>query len=293
MNWTKKIGIIGVYFGDAGSVKGAELGAKILRNFCLSHDNTKDIGTLYPIENKISVEKKLLKVSIDLSTRIYSSLKKGMRCFSIGGDHSIALGTIVGASNWAHENNKNIGVIYIDAHTDCNIPKSSLTGNLHGMPIAFAMGRGDCELSNVAEHPLHYNNILYIGARSIDPAEKEFLDSTDIKVVSSSEINKSPDLEKVYRSIEEFVKSNCIDIIHLSIDIDVVDPALAPGTGVPEKGGISEQAFYDIISYILNNTDVCAVDLVEYNPILDSDDKTKKICKEVCRINLRTLQNFN
>lgn len=272
---------IAVEFGAAGEIDGAELGAPILKESIIDNRYVIDGGSV-TANDSLPIYAQTAEITRSVSHKVFNALNANNKCLIIGGDHSIALGSIIGATKWASNNSLNIGVIYFDAHTDCNVPESSKTGNLHGMPIAFAMGRGNCELAMIAEHPLPLHNIIYIGARSIDKPEVEFIEKHNIPIVTSSYINDNhADLNTILEVIQhDFIDKQQIDVIHLSIDIDVVDPKLAPGTGVPEINGISTECFQNIIANVIKTFNVISVDFVEYNPLLDIDDKTLKISNE-------------
>jgi len=282
-----KLGIIGAKFGAAGLINGAQLGASILKRIVLNNCNTVDLGTITPMQyhdiSDHTVELQLLHISNELANKIYTYRLQNLPILTIGGDHSIALGTIAGATKAAAKIKKNLGVIYIDAHTDINTPASSTTGNLHGMPVAFAMGLGNSHLSKVANITLNPHNLLYIGARSIDPPEAKLIQELNIPVYPSATINCDANLRSLFKCIQEFVSERNLDIIHLSIDIDVVDPSVAPGTGVPEPNGITAITFLNIIDHIIRNYDVTTVDFVEFNPLLDRNGITERICRDACK----------
>lgn len=282
-----KPGILSVNFGVAGEIEGAQLGAIKIRDFILSNNLAEDIGVVPShdsiINKDISIEIDLLHISENIRDIIVNECSQERAIFIAGGDHSIALGSIAGASIFAERHKKKFGVIYIDAHADINVPQTSPSGHLHGMPLAFSMGLGESPLSYVATSPLCIQNLLYIGTRSVDEPEAQLLQSHSVSIISSNEIieDYKYGLNHIIEKIDYFISLRQLDYIHLSVDIDVVSPEFAPATGVPVPNGILPGALKTIISHLLNNYDIRTVDLVEYNPLLDNENKTEIIIKEI------------
>ena len=207
---------------------------------------------------------------------VNAALSAGNKVITIGGDHSVSWGSISGALRF----NPEMGVIYIDAHGDCNIAERSLTHHIHGMHMAYLMGFGDSKyVSRYTHHLLPVKNIIYVGARSLDPYEVELFQNNDIAQLSSDLINsnRQDTLESISKFMSHFKQ------IHISLDIDVLDPSLAPGTGVPEVGGISEESLFEILDAIIKTDKVRSLDLVEYNPLFDIDFRTEKIIERLVK----------
>lgn len=201
---------------------------------------------------------------------VNAALLAGSKVVTIGGDHSVSWGSISGALSF----NPEIGVIYIDAHGDCNIAERSLTHHIHGMHMAYLMGFGDSKyVSRYTHHLLPVSNILYVGARSLDPYEVELIRKNNIAQISSDFINSN--LQDTIECISKFMYH--FQQIHISLDIDVLDPYLAPGTGVPEAGGVSEESLSEILDIIIETDKVRSIDLVEYNPLFDIGFRTEEI----------------
>ena len=207
---------------------------------------------------------------------VNAALSAGNKVDTIGGDHSVSWGSISGALTF----NPEVGVIYIDAHGDCNIAERSLTHHIHGMHMAYLMGFGDSKyVSRYTHHLLPVKNIIYVGARSLDPYEVELFQNNDIAQLSSDLINsnRQDTLESISKFMSHFKQ------IHISLDIDVLAPSLAPGTGVPEVGGISEESLFEILDAIIKTDKVRSLDLVEYNPLFDIDYRTEKIIERLVK----------
>ena len=207
------------------------------------------------------------EVNRTLCESVHSALSSGIKVITLGGDHSVSWGSIAGVLKY----NPEVGVIYLDAHGDCNIAERSMSHHIHGMHMAYLMGAGAKEyVGRYTKNILPFRNILYVGARSLDPYEVELINERGISKISSDFINTSMSgtLEKISVFMSRFRK------IHVSLDIDILDPSIAPGTGVPEPDGISEESLYDLLDLILNRDKVDSIDFVEYNPLLDIDGRT-------------------
>lgn len=182
------------------------------------------------------------------------------------GDHSIAIGS-VSASAKHHEN---LGLIWVDAHADINNEKTSPSGNIHGMPVSFLLGKGDDRLANIGNFKpkIQAENIVYIGLRSVDPGEKDILNQLAIKAYYMEEV-QALGIEKILEdSLDYLAKSAAI---HLSFDFDVLDPTVFPAVSTPVKNGLNEEQVYAIFKQLASSKKICAIDLVEYNQSRDQN----------------------
>lgn len=189
----------------------------------------------------------------NLRTEVYKSHKRGDTPFTLGGDHSIGVGTVAGSLDFY---NKDLTTIWIDAHADINTYDSSNTKNLHGMPLSFLTGL-DTSFINMDGNELTTNNLLYYGLRDIDDFEQLTLDEQDIQYMTSDELSSGKRFDNLIIPTEK---------VHLSIDVDVLDPIYMSSTGTPVPHGISPHKLYDLIHWIHQNSNIVAIDLVEYNP---------------------------
>lgn len=211
-----------------------------------------------------------------LCESVHSALSSGIKVITLGGDHSVSWGSIAGALEY----NPGIGVIYLDAHGDCNIAERSPSHHIHGMHMAYLMGFGSDEyVGRYTNNILPVRNILYVGVRSLDPYEVELMNGFGISRIPSDFINAniSGTLEKISGFMSRFKR------IHVSLDIDVLDPSVAPGTGVPEQAGISEESLHELLDLILNRDKVDSMDFVEYNPKYDIDGRTDKVVQKIAK----------
>ena len=299
----EELELIGVYFGASGLVEGAGTGARILKEEAMLSGAFLDGGDVTLDESaETSVLEQVIEVSELTRERSASVLERGDVPFVIGGDHSTAFGNIAAACE--HFGPEGVGVVYLDAHCDMNTPETSPTGNLHGMPMAALMGYGDPRWCAVARRWLLPENVLLLGARSIDPGERVFVREHGIKVVPLhpvpavaavpepvegpvvryfDKLSTAQAHQPVLALIDRFIEERGIRHLHLSIDIDVLDPELVPGTGVPVPNGISEETYMAIIRHVAALPILCSLDIVEYIPSLDKGDITKSLCLETIR----------
>lgn len=228
-------------------------------------DNKKYIGHpnmkyLHPIS----------EICNNLAEKVYSSLKNGYFPFIIGGDHSLSIGSIAGAS----KNFKEMAVIWIDAHSDINTHKTSPSGNIHGMPLAASMNIGHPALTNI-----YYNgqkvkpeNVYLIGIRDMDPGEVELAKNIKLNLYTMETIRKEG-LENILHTIIKNIKLSDVDGVHLSFDIDVLDKSIVPGTGTPVENGFNIEEGKIILNTILKENIITSMDFVELNPVLDKTNE--------------------
>ena len=186
----------------------------------------------------------------------------------IGGDHSLSMAT---ASSSLSKNPK-AKLIWVDAHADINTPETSPSGNWHGMPVASLLG--------LMSQPklISPQNILYVGIRDIDPEEQRLIEELSISMITSQDIHHN--MTQSLKKIDQFVNQSPV---HLSLDIDVLDKTLVPGTGTPVDKGLTREQLSQILKIILAKNIIC-MDLVEFNPELDQDDKTLNEIKHILEL---------
>lgn len=285
------ISVIGVPIFFGSDKKGTEYGPEKLRQKNIidvlnkSGHTTYDAGDIhildipedekYTFNSHMKYLKPILDVNKNLAHQVYSSLCSNSFPLTIGGDHSIGLGSLSGTSKY----HKNIAVIWLDAHGDINTDKTSPSGNVHGMPLSAAMGFGYDKLSN-----LYYKgpkvkpeNVFILGARSLDEGEQNLLKEQNISIYSTEDIH-AMGIKNIMAKINSKLKRNEIQSIHLSFDIDVLSPQLVPGTGTPVKKGINVTEVKYILKYLMETGLVKSMDMVELNPRLDENDKTSDLC---------------
>ena len=190
----------------------------------------------------------------------------------LGGDHSQAIGTISGLSKYYKEKNEDIGVIWVDAHTDMNTPGTSPSGNIHGMPLSSLLGFGHDKLTSLnGDSPsLKPENVAIIGARDVDFSEIPLVKELGVRVYTMTELDK----RGAFACFEEAIAhvSRNTTGIHLSFDLDGVDPTAAPGVGTPVPGGLSFRESHLICEMVSDK--IIGMEMVELNPTLDIENKT-------------------
>ena len=194
----------------------------------------------------------------------------------LGGDHSVALGTLGGLARASGKG----GVLWLDAHGDLNRPGTSPTGNVHGMPLAAALGLGGAEFESEA-YPLpalERSRVALFGIRSLDPAERGLLAELDALVFTMSELDRVG-VEPAMREALEHVAGP--GFVHVSLDLDVLDPEVAPGVGTPVRGGLSYREAHLALELVAESGLVRSFDVVEVNPILDRENQTAKLAVEL------------
>lgn len=229
----------------------------ITGQFQRNGENIKNVKTVAVANNK-------------LAAAVSRIMEKNRFPLILGGDHSIAIGSLAGAAQHC----KTLGVIWYDAHADINTPETSPTGNIHGMPLAASIGLGHPALINVAgyKRKIKPENIVFIGARDIDDGEKRLIAAKHIKFYSAQAVKKKG-MAVVIKETLEYLSERC-DGIHLSFDLDGIDPQSAPGVGTPVTGGISYADSLYALQLLFNANKITSAEFVEVNPLLDRDNIT-------------------
>ncbi|CBY01827.1 similar to arginase [Plenodomus lingam JN3] len=213
-------------------------------------------------------------VTREVSNQVYNHAKEGKLVLTLGGDHSIAIGTISGTAKAIRERlGREIAVIWVDAHADINTPETSDSGNIHGMPVAFLTGLAQEKREDVFgwikdEHKLSLKKLVYIGLRDIDRGEKKILRDHGIKAFSMHDIDRHG-IGKIMDMALGWIGSDTP--IHLSFDVDALDPMWAPSTGTPVRGGLTLREGDFIAECVAETGSLIALDLVEVNPSLDEE----------------------
>ncbi|HHT24089.1 MAG TPA: arginase [Clostridiaceae bacterium] len=195
----------------------------------------------------------------------------------IAGDHSIGMASVAATA----ANFNNLGLVWVDAHSDINTETTSITGNIHGMPIASLLGLGSQELTKLSGEKacLKPENILYLGLRDLDQAETEFLNNLPIKAYYYDEIA----MRGLSEVLTEIKTTWQIENIHLSFDFDSMDPQLMPGVSIPAPGGFTEDDALTILDFFKNNFKCRSFDFVEYNRTNDVDDQSLHTCLKLIK----------
>jgi arginase len=230
---------------------------------------------------KLKYLDEIIKTSKLLADKVVRVLEKGDFPLCIGGDHSMALGTLSGIASYCKKRNYKLGVIWIDAHSDMNTDETSPSGNIHGMPLASLLGLGCDELVNILEFSpkLDPENCALIGIRSIDEAEKVNIKKLGIPIYTMNDIDKLGIHRIIAKVLKQFREK--VDHIHISFDVDSVDPSVAPGVGTPVSGGLSYREAHLLMETIAECGCMSSLEVAELNPILDLKNQSADFTSEL------------
>ena len=240
-------------------------------NIIINSPSFIEFGTIIKKDSMMFPDQ-IIDVCKKLNEACYNTASINDMPIILGGDHAVSWGSISGILRYYND----LSVVYIDAHGDCNIAESSPTGHIHGMHMSYLMNLGNPVYKDaLGQEKIAKNDILYLGTRDLDPFEQDLLKNGN--VCSSKDINES--LDGVINKTNTFLKNR--KHIHISLDIDVLDPKLCPGTGVPVPDGISLEKLNALLETVFINSNVVSMDLVEYNPLLDKDNKSLNCIKDI------------
>ncbi len=214
----------------------------------------------------------------EVSERAADIVSQGLFPIFLGGDHAIAIGTISGVSRSA--SGASTGVIWVDAHADFNTPATSPSGNIHGMPLATLTGRGHPDLVGIGTQgaSVRTEDVVIIGLRSVDLEEKNLLREAGVRVYTMKDIDAYGAARVVRGAIRDLAH---VDRVHLSLDLDAVDPEVAPGVGTPVRGGLTYREAHLLMELVNEAGIVSSLDVVEVNPILDVKNGTATLAVEL------------
>ncbi len=218
--------------------------------------------------------KDIARVCQKLYQQVYESLTEGALPIVLGGDHSLAAGSVGASADFAAAKGDELGLIWVDAHGDMNTPATTTSGNVHGMPLAALLGQEPSELSKIgARSPkVKAATTVLIGIRNLDTLEKDQILSSKVHVFTMKDIDRHGIAVVMKRAIAIAGKGTAG--IHVSFDLDVCDPSIAPGVGTPVKGGLDYREAQLVMEMVADSGSLVALDLVEINPILDSQNQT-------------------
>lgn len=287
-----KVKIIGVPIDLGADRRGVDMGPSAIRyaglqskliNMGIEVFDWGNVNVPVPESRQVVDERKkylpeILETSEQVASIVTTSIESGFFPLVIGGDHSLSIGTIAGASRAF---NNNIGLIWFDTHADYNTPDTTKSGNIHGMPLAISLGHGPEELVNCAgaAPKLKQENTVLIGLRDLDESERQALKKSKINLYTMKEIDKLGMKQVVKEAIS--AASSGTDGVHVSFDLDVMDPAAAPGVGTPSKGGISYREAHLALELIAEAGVMTSMDVAEVNPIIDKHNITAELAAEL------------
>ena len=192
----------------------------------------------------------------------------------LGGDHSMSIGSLAGIAAHCREHDKRLGVVWIDAHADMNTPESTPSGNIHGMPLSVSLGYGTPQLTNIMGFTPKINpaNVALVGIRSVDPGERTLIRSCKVQAYTMPDLDKKG-MYAVMKNVLQYMKEH-VDHLHVSFDLDSVDPTLVKGVGTPVPGGLSYREIHLAMEMIAESGLLRSLEVAEVNPILDDKNSS-------------------
>ncbi len=274
----------GVDMGPS-ALRVAELGSR-LRELGYTVEDFGDVRVKLPEQqehgdSKLKYKGPILETCRELAIAVEQSLDDGCLPVVLGGDHSVAIGSTAGLGSYLRKRDESMGLIWFDAHGDMNTPDTTPSGNIHGMALAIAVGLGDRDMTEIAG----YNpkdppkNAVLVGPRSIDAAEKRIIQHAGVHVFTMREID-----ERGMRAVMEDAIRIALDGaggLHVSFDMDCIDPSYAPGTGTTVPGGITYREAHLAMEMVSDSHRLMAFDLMEVNPVLDEHNQTANLAVEL------------
>ena len=284
----QKIRIIGVPMDLGASRRGVDMGPSALRVAGLQArikqlgHQVEDIGNIsvrqpeeMPFgEKRAKYVEEITDACKDLGAAVQKSLEEGYLPLVLGGDHSIAAGSISGVAAHFHKEKKQIGCIWLDAHSDMNTPETSPSGNIHGMPLAAIMGYGVPELYDLYDYKpkIEPQNVVLVGMRDLDTPEKKFIKKLGVRVFTMRDVDERGMREVMADALKYAMDDT--DGIAVSLDMDFVYPADAPGVGTPVRGGVTYREAHLAMEMIADSEAMLSMEIVEINPVIDEHNRT-------------------
>src|SRR5277367_2810398 len=289
------IAVIGVPLDLGAGRRGVDMGPSAVRVANLDLRLTelgyhvKDLGNVAVVQRESQSEgdpkAKYLPQITETCTRLAQMVKGAMDSgefpLVLGGDHSAAVGSVSGASQYLRARGEKLGMVWIDAHTDMNTPASSPSGNVHGMPLACCIGLGPSELSNIFGYSpkIEPRNVALVGIRSVDGAERDNVQRSGVHVFTMRDIDERGMRAVIQQAIE--AASNGTAGIHVSLDMDALDPVEAPGVGTPVRGGITYREAHLAMETLGDTGRLTSLEVVEVNPVIDEANRTAILAVEL------------
>jgi arginase len=292
----RQVHIIGVPLDLGGNRRGVDMGPSAFRIAGLGErvsalgHSVLDKGDLpAPIpetQEQRDEHKKYIRDIAKVCTKVFQSalmsFEEGAMPLVLGGDHSLGAGSVAAAAEWARKTKElPIGLLWVDAHGDMNTPATSLSGNVHGMPLAALLGSEPAELSKIGGFcpkvlPAH---TVLIGVRNLDETEKVALRDSEVHVFTMKDIDRQGIASIVEQAVN--LAGNGTAGVHVSFDLDVCDPMIAPGVGTPVKGGLDYREAHMVMEIVADSGLLTSLDMVEVNPTLDMQNTTAQLGTEL------------
>lgn len=209
-----------------------------------------------------------------LYAKVRDSLLAGHIAVSLGGDHSLAAGSVAGTASAMRSRNRPAALLWVDAHADMNTPETTISGNVHGMPLASILGTGPPELVDIGgfRPKVEPGRCAVVGLRNLDEREKEGVRKSGVHAFTMKDIDRHGMASVMERALDAICAGGAA--LHVSFDMDGVDPAVSPGVGTPVRGGLSYREAHLVMEMVADTGTLVALDVVEVNPILDQQNST-------------------
>jgi arginase len=291
----REIGLLGVPLDLGAGRRGTDMGPSAVRIAGLTQRLeglgfvVKDHGYLPTAapetrpsgDDRLRFGREILRTCVRLRDRVKGILRSGATPIVLGGDHSIALGTVAGAADHVETRTRKLGLLWIDAHADMNTPETTPTGNVHGMPLAALLGRGDPLLLGISERRpvIAVQRTALLGLRDVDPGEAARMRDMGVKVFTMKDIDErgiGPCMREALATVTKGTAG-----FHLSFDLDALDPEVAPGVGTPVPGGLTYREAHLACELVAETRKLVSMEVVELNPILDERNRSALLVVEL------------
>jgi arginase len=284
----RPVTILGVPLDLGGGRRGVDMGPSALRIAGIGERlagmgctvvDRGDVATPIPETKEERDPKKkyireIARVCQKLYQQAYQVHTEGALPITLGGDHSLGAGSVGATADFAAAKGSDIGLLWVDAHGDMNTPGTTLSGNVHGMPLAALLGPEPAELSKIGERSpkVRADKTVLIGVRNLDDLEKQQIRAAKVHVFTMKDIDRHGIAAVMKRALALATKDTLG--VHVSFDMDVCDPSIAPGVGTPVKGGLDYREAHMVMEMVADTGKLLALDIVEINPILDTQNQT-------------------
>jgi arginase len=284
----RTVHVLGVPLDLGGGRRGVDMGPSAVRIAgiderltsmgCMVVDKGDLLAPIPETQEERDPKKKYIREIAKVCQKLYEQVmqahEEGALPIVLGGDHSLAAGSVGASADYAATKSKDIGVLWVDAHGDMNTPQTTLSGNVHGMPLAALLGPEPSELSKIGTRSpkIRADKTVLIGIRNLDDLEKKQILDARVHLFTMKDIDKHGIAAVMKRALAIAGKDTAG--IHLSFDMDVCDPAIAPGVGTPVKGGLDYREAHMVMEMVADSGRLMALDIVEINPILDNQNQT-------------------
>jgi arginase len=292
---TEKLCIIGVPIDLGAGRRGVDMGPSAVRiadidprleKLGFAIEDCGDLDVMIPEtqevgQHELRFKEPILSTCGQLMNAVRDALDRGRFPIVLGGDHSLAIGSIAGCAGHFEAEKKRIGIIWFDAHGDFNTPETTPSGNIHGMSLASSTGLGDDDLVKRGgwSPKVAPENTVIIGARDLDDRERDSIKASGVTVYTMRDLDERG-LRRVFEEAIPIASAGTAGV-HLSFDLDVVDPQFAPGTGTPVRGGVSYREAHLAMEMLGDGADIVSMDMVEVNPVLDMQNHTAMLGVEL------------